>query len=401
MIKKIDVSDLCVGMYVHDLNREWLHHPFLRNRFLVKSERDIEQIAALGVRKIYIDTELGRDVPALQSIEYAESPTEDRLHELARTLKRTAPRVSVQEEMRQARHLVKEANTMVHGILQDCRLGKRIELEKTQPIVASIAESILRNPDAMVSLLRIKQADKYTYQHSVAVGTLLISFCQALGIDRNDIDLAGIGGLLHDVGKMKIPQHILNKPGKLSEREFAMMKTHVDEGRLILENTRGISPISIHIALEHHEHYDGSGYPLGLKGDEISHYGQMAAIVDVYDALTSNRVYHAGSEPTAVLKQLLEDGGQHFDMPLVHSFIRTIGIYPVGALVKLENQDLAVVIEQHHEDLLHPRVKSIFSCRLHSFIRPKDYDLSSPGCQQRIIGYEIPSHWRIEPYAYL
>jgi len=290
---------------------------------------------------------------------------------------------------------------MVRDILQDCRLGKQVELEKTQPIVTSITESIFRNPDAMVSLLRIKQADKYTYQHSVAVGTLLVSFCRSLGVTRNELELVGIGGLLHDIGKMKVPGFILNKPGKLTEREFAIMKQHVAKGRGILENTPGISPISIKVAAEHHEHYDGSGYPLGLKGNEISQYGQMAAIVDFYDALTSQRVYHDGTEPTAVLKQMLEGAGRHFAIPLVHSFIRTVGIYPIGTLVKLENDDLAVVVEQHHEDLLHPKVKSIFNCRLHSFIRPKQYDLSKPDCPQRIVHFEVPSRWRIEPTAYL
>ncbi|QPK62486.1 HD-GYP domain-containing protein [Methylomonas sp. LL1] len=401
MIKKVDVSDLRLGMYIHDLNRDWVEHPFLRNRFLVQSPRDLERVRELGARYVYIDTELGQDLPNPTPFRTVDRTLEDTLQDLGRTLKRTTPLVSVQEEIRQAKHVVKEANIMVHDILQDCRLGKQVELEKTQPLVTSITESIFRNPDALVSLLRIKQADKYTYQHSVAVGTLLISFCRALDIGRTEIELAGIGGLLHDIGKMKIPRYILNKPGKLSEREFALMQQHVAEGRLVLENTPGISPISINIAAEHHEHYDGSGYPLGLKGDEISRFGQMAAIVDVYDALTSQRVYHAGAEPTAVLKQLLECCGQHFDMPLVHSFIRTVGIYPVGALVKLENDDLAVVVEQHHEDLLHPKVKAIFNSRLRSFIRPRDYDLSKPSCHQRIVCFEIPSRWRIEPYAYL
>lgn len=399
MIKKVDVAQLSLGMYIHDLQRDWVEHPFLRNRFLLQSPRDIETILRLGVRYVYIDTERGGDVSALQSTE--QTLTTDELHELARTLKRVAPLVPVHEEIRQARRIVKEANQLVHDILQDCRLGKQVELEKTQPIVTSITESIFRNPDAIVSLLRIKQADKYTYQHSVAVGTLLISFCRSLDIDRNQTELAGIGGFLHDIGKMKVPSAILNKPGKLDAREFAIMKNHVAAGRAILENTPGISPISVKIAAEHHEHFDGSGYPLGLKGDAISQFGQMAAIVDFYDALTSQRVYHDGSEPTAVLKQLLESSDRHFAKTLVHSFIRTVGIYPVGALVRLENDDLAVVVEQHHEDLLHPKVKSIFNCRLHSFIRPKDYDLSKPGSHQRITHFEIPSRWRIEPMAYL
>lgn len=400
MIKKVDVSDLSLGMYIHDLNRNWEEHPFLLNRFRLQTQRDIEKVVALGVRYVYIDTELGTDVAEASSAE-TQQALDDKLQDLGQILKRTAPLISVQEELRQAKHIVKEANTMVHDILQDCRLGKQVELEKTEPIVTSITESIFRNPDAMISLLRIKQADKYTYQHSVAVGTLMISFCRALSIDRAEIELAGIGGLLHDVGKMKVPRYLLNKPDKLSAAEFEMMKKHVSEGRLLMENTKGMSRISIDIAAEHHERYDGTGYPMGLKGDEISPYGRMAAIVDVYDALTSTRVYHPSSEPTAVLKQLLESAGHHFDTPLVHSFIRTVGIYPVGTLVKLENDDIAVVIEQHHEDLLHPKVRVFFNSRLRSYIRPKNYDLSKPNCQQRIIRFEIPSRWRIAPGTYL
>ncbi|MGR8930054.1 MAG: HD-GYP domain-containing protein [Gammaproteobacteria bacterium] len=399
MIKKIDVTDLRIGMYIHDLNRSWIEHPFPQNRFVIESRQDIEDVVSLGEHCVYIDTELGKDVASAE--ENFNRITDEELIELARTGKRPMPLVSVQEEILQARHIVKEANVMVRDILQDCRLGKQIEAEKAHPIVESITESIFRNPDAIVSLLRIKKADQYTFQHSLAVGTLLISFCRSLGIHRHEIELVGLGGLLHDIGKMRIPDNILNKPDKLTETEFAMMKNHVAEGRLILESTHGISPISISVAAEHHEHYDGSGYPLGLKGNEISRYGQMAAIVDVYDALTSNRIYHAGNEPTSVLKILLEGGGRHFATPLVHNFIRSVGIYPVGTLVKLENDELAIVVEQHHEDLLRPRVKSIFNCRSHRFIQPRDYDLSRPDCQRTIVRYEIPARWHIKPQAYL
>lgn len=402
MIKKVKVSDLSPKMYIHDLNCAWIDHPFLRNRFMIESGFDIEKIAAYGIRDVYIDTDLGLDVADAPSAEEVHQELENRLQDIGQTLKRAPQKqISLQEELSQARIVYREANTIVQSTLLDCRLGKQVELEKLEPIVSSIAESIFRNSDAIVSLLRLKRADKYTFQHSVAVGTLLISFCRALEMEREIIEQAGIGGLLHDIGKMKIPDHILNKPGKLDEDEFEIMKKHVTLGCVLLENSAGISPIAIGVAAEHHERYDGSGYPYGLKGDEISRFGQMASIVDVYDALTSNRIYRSGSEPTEVLKKLLEWSDHHFNMHLVHQFIRTIGIYPVGTLVKLESGFIAVVIEQHHEDLLHPKVRMVFNSRSHSYVRPRDFDLSRPGSHDRIVSFETPARWRIDPRRHI
>lgn len=389
-------------MYIHDLNCGWMEHTFLHNSFLVKNTLDIEKIIDSGIRQVYIDTGRGLDVPEAPSAEDVHQELENKIQRLGETLKRSAPiQIPVQEELIKARRIFSEASSIVNTVLLDCRMGKQVELEKLEPIIASITGSIFRNPDAIISLLKIKQADKYTFQHSVAVSTLLISFCRAMEIDRATVELVGMGGLLHDIGKMKVPDHILNKPGKLSESEFEIMKKHVSYGCLLLENTPNLSAVSISIAAEHHERHDGSGYPLGLKGDEISLYGQMASVVDVYDALTSNRVYHSGSEPTEVLKKMLEWSEHHFNSILVHHFIRTIGIYPVGTLVRLESGYLAVVIAQHHEDLLHPRVRAIFNSRTLSYIPPKDFDLSKPGSSDRIVSFEAPSRWRIDPARHL
>lgn len=402
MIKKIDVSALSLDMYIHDLNCGWMEHTFLHNHFLVKSEKEIEKIIASGIRHVYIDTSRGKDVPEAMTAEAVRRQLEAEIFNLGSVLKPTKPRqASMQEELVKARHIFREASSIVNTVLLDCRMGKQVELEKLEPIIASITGSIFRNPDAIVSLLKIKQADKYTFQHSVAVSTLLISFCRAMDLDRSSIELVGIGGLLHDIGKMKVPEQILNKPGRLSEDEFNLMKKHVEYGRELLENTPNLSPISISIAAEHHERHDGSGYPLGLKGNSISLYGQMAAIVDVYDALTSNRVYHSGMEPTEVLKKMLEWGEHHFNLPLVHHFIRTIGIYPVGTLVRLDSGYLAVVIEQNHDDLLHPKVRIIFNSKTLSYIPPRDYDLAKPGNGDRIFTFEVPARWHIDPARYL
>lgn len=401
MIKKVDVTDLKPKMFIHDINCPWLDHPFLRNRFLVRSGRDIERIAEYGIRQVYIDTELGSDMPDAPSAEEVHRRLDDRMQALGQIPRREPHPVSVEKERLKARHLCREAHRIVHNVLQDCRLGKQVELELVEPVVSGIADSIFRNPDAIVSLLRIKQADLYTFQHSVAVGTLLIGFCRALDIDRKTIELVGLGGLMHDIGKMQVPNSILNKPGKLTEAEFEIMKQHVRYGSLVLQKTPGISPIALSVAAEHHECYDGSGYPLGLKGDRISLYGQMASVVDVYDALTSSRIYHTGREPTEVLRKLLEWSGHHFNVTLVHQFIRCIGIYPVGTLVRLESGYLAVVVEQHHENLLHPKVRAVFNAESRAFAPPRDFDLSKPGCHDRIVSFEVPSRWGIDPGRYI
>lgn len=196
-----------------------------------------------------------------------------------------------------------------------------------EPSVSKMTSSILRNGGALLSLCRIKDKDNYTFQHSVSVGALMVSFCNAMGMSKEVIHHAGIGGMLHDIGKMKIPDRILNKPGKLTEQEFAVMKCHVVESKQILLQTTGISETAVLVAAQHHERHDGSGYPAGLKGEEISQLGQMAAIVDVYDALTSDRCYHKGMAPTDALRKIYEWSKFHFNPQLVQAFMRSIGIY--------------------------------------------------------------------------
>jgi len=401
MIKKIHVSKLRTQMYIHDLNCSWMSHPFVSNRFKLESNQDIEKIIHCGISHVYIDTNLGVDIDPAPSIAAFPAIQEKLAPDADFSFSRSEPKlVAIEEELIQAKRIYEEASTLVTATMQDCRLGKQVELEKLEPVVSAISESILRNPDAIVSLLRIKKADTYTFQHSVAVGTLLISFCRSLK-NRSSIEQIGIGGFLHDIGKMKVPEQILNKPGKLDEQEFRIMKQHVEFGCEIVETIAGISPISISIVAEHHERYDGSGYPKGLKGEEISPFGQMASIVDVYDAMTSTRVYHASIEPTEVIQKILECSDQQFNNKLVHQFIRTIGIYPVGSLVKLECGFLAVVVDQHHDNLLHPRVRVIFNVHTSSYIFPKDFDLSKPNNNHRIVSFENPARWGINPMRYM
>ncbi|NTW85514.1 MAG: HD-GYP domain-containing protein [Holophagaceae bacterium] len=398
-IKRVRVEDLRTGMYIHDLNCGWLQHGFLRQRFLLRHPDQIQKMRDQGMFELYIDTERGDDV--------AGAPTKAEIDlVLDQQLKQSAAagaalptaRVSQKEESVQARRILGEASVMVDGLLLDVRLGKQVDPAKAGPLVKEINASVLRNPGALLSLCRIKQADTYTFQHSVSICALLVSFTNALGMPADLVHEAGLGGLLHDIGKMKIPNEILNKPGKLTEEEFTIMKSHAALSRDLLTGVPGISDMVIRIAGEHHERMGGGGYPAGIPGEGISQIGRMAAIVDVYDALTSNRVYHKGMEPSEVLKKLLEWSGAHLDGDLVQQFIRTLGIYPVGALVRLTSGRLAVVVEQS-EDLLRPTVRLVFDTKLGLRLPVKDLHLLH--APEEIEDYEEPGDWDLDPLVYL
>ncbi|MGB0129401.1 MAG: HD-GYP domain-containing protein [Rhodocyclaceae bacterium] len=402
MLKRIDASQLKPGMYIHDLNCDWMAHPFLRKRFLVTTESEVARVIDAGIRDLYIDVSQGDDVP--------DAPTEKEIRqateaEMKRAAEEPPPaRVSAGEELGRARRIVGEAGQIIRDVMRDARLGKQVSVEKVEPVVERITESILRNSGALISLTRVKNKDDYTFVHSVSVCTLLVAFGRALGMRQDDIHQLGIGGMLHDIGKTSIPDKILNKPGRLTDEEFAVMKSHAAESRRILSETPGISRRAIGIAAEHHERHDGSGYPDGLKGDAISPMGQMAAICDVYDAITSDRVYHKGMAPTEGLRKIFEWSKFHFNPDLVQAFLRTIGIYPVGSLVMLESGRIAVVLEQHEGNLLNPTVRVVFHSRSNHYIPPEDVDLSRTighGGGDRIVGHETPEKWKIDPMRFL
>jgi len=398
-IKRVRVGDLKEGMFIHDLNCGWLQHGFLRQQFLLKHPGQIQKMKDQGLDEIYIDTSRGSDL--------VDAPTREEIdRDLERQLKASATdggasaaaRVSQREESVAAKKILGEAAGVVDGLLHDARLGRQLDPAKARPLVKSMHASVLRNPGALISLSRIKAADTYTFQHSVSICALLVSFCHALGLDAASVEEAGLGGLLHDVGKMKIPHEVLNKPGSLTEEEFEVMKSHASLSRDILSGVPGISAMVIQIAGEHHEKMGGGGYPRGIAGNEISQIGRMTAIVDVYDALTSNRVYRKGSEPSEVLKKLLEWSGPHLDGELVQQFIRTLGIYPVGSLVKLSGGRLAVVVEQS-ENLLKPVVRVIYDADRKVRLQPRDLHLAGSG--EQIVDYEEPAEWRLDPASFL
>lgn len=401
MIKKISIHQLAPGMYVHDLNCSWLVHPMFSNHFMVKDEATVEKVHVLGVRELYIDTRRGKSVADAPDEHEVMEAQEQELHELATSLQPgPEPRVSLREETSSAIRVHAEAIRSVDNLMSDIRLGEPGALDEIHSAVDAIAESVLRNPNALNGLGLIKTKDGYTFVHSVGVGTLIAAFCNCLLLGKEITRQATLGGLLHDIGKMKVPDEILNKPGRLTVDEFDVMKTHVRHGQDVLEQISNLSQSVLDVGLHHHERFDGSGYPDGLKGNsEISPFGQMAAIVDVYDAITSPRVYHEPMNPAEAIRKLQEWSKFHFNEDLVRHFIRCIGIYPVGSLVKLESGRIGIVVEHNARNNLSPVVWIAYDTRTEAAVtQPYDLDMSRPlgnGGGDRIAGYEAEDKWGI------
>ncbi len=307
---------------------------------------------------------------------------------------RTVKPAEYYQELNRAISLSKDASQLINNTMNDVRLGKQVKLEQTSKTVERMTQSLMRNPNALMGLGRIRDADQYTFEHSVSICTLMVAFAQYLDLDADTIQQIGIGAMLHDIGKIRVPEEILNKPGKLTDEEFEVMRSHVVLSRETLEQAPGITEVALAVAAEHHERYDGSGYPLGLKGDEISFYGQMAAIVDVYDAITSDRCYHKGMAPTAALRKIYEWSKFHFNPELAQRFIRFVGVYPAGSVVELKSNHIALVLSKDSKDPLNPSVLVVYDTDARKMITPQERDLKAH--QDNIVGYTIAENWGLE-----
>lgn len=404
MIKKVPVENLRVGMYIHSLGADWMSHPFLFSRLKLTKGEQIDQLREHGIREVDIDTSRGLDAPNAPTRAEVAAVVEQEMVEAATTLRAPCLGRSVAEEMDNARRIHQRAHQVVRQVMGDVRLGQAINMHAVAPLVESITTSVLNNAGALATLLRLKNKDDYTFLHSVSVCTLMVTFARSLALDAAATREGGVGGLLHDVGKMRIAAAILNKPGRLTAEEFDIMKRHPGDGHAVLVETPGVGPVPLDITLHHHERMDGSGYPEKLPGERISMLARMAAIVDVYDAITSDRSYHKGMPATEALRKMWEWSKFHFDPALMQAFMRCVGIYPVGTLVRLESGRLGVVVEQSDASLLAPKVRVMFSSRSNSYITPELVDLSSPlgkGGGDRIVSHESPEKWKIEPARFL
>lgn len=395
MIKKIKTNDLKIGMYIHDLNCSWMDHGFIKQQFKITSSKDIQKMRAHGIKQVDIDTKKGLDSKHAPTAAEVLLNVHEKVKKIAIEEAPISKQVSVSEEINNARSIYKEATKAMSSIMTDARLGKQVEVELITPIAEKMIESAFRNKDALISLSRIKNKDEYTFMHSVSVAGLMVSFARAMDMDKQIIKDVAIGGLLHDIGKMKVPLEILNKPGKHTPSEWEIMKSHVVHSREILKVTPGINQNALDVGALHHERYDGSGYPDGLKHEQISEIGQMAAIVDVYDALTSVRVYKDAWEPTITLKKMLEWCPNHFNPELVQRYIRALGIYPIGTLVQLDSGLVGVVIEQGEGSLLQPILRVFYDAKKVRYITMRELDLTHEE-NDRILNAVSPSKYGID-----
>ena len=398
MLKKVAVAHVRLGMYIHEFCGSWMEHPFWRTRFKLDSAEDLERILASGIRELWIDTSLGLDVPKEETQMEAASDAEiaaqtDRALLQTETMPVVHQQVRLAEEIQRAAKICAKSKQAVVAMFQEVRMGKAISSEAAGELVDEISGSVFRNPGAIISLARLKTADDYTYMHSVAVCALMVSLAKRLEIDAAPTRELGMAGLLHDLGKAVIPHTVLSKPGKLTDEEFAIIKTHPAEGHKMLVEAAGVGEIPLDVVLHHHEKIDGSGYPFGLKGEAISLHAKMGAICDVYDAITSNRPYKAGWDPAESISKMAQWCDGHFDGKVFHAFVKCLGIYPIGSLVRLASGRLGVVMEQSEKSLLSPRVKVFFSTKSKTYIPPEVVDLARPGTMDKIVSREDAAIW--------
>lgn len=401
MIKRIPIAALKVGMYIADLNNDWIPHNTQRKKGVVKREETIEKIRRMGVQYVYIDVEKGLDSQDAETAQEVDRRNEQALQNAGEQRPGIQHKVALTEEIVIAQRIHSQAQGLVGSFMNNVKMGAAIDIAPIHQLADELQNSVLRNANALSCLGRIREKDNYLLEHSVNLSVLMSLFGNYRNLPADVLYQTVVGALLHDLGKILTPDDILHKPGRLTAEEFEVMKLHARHSRDILASTEGIGEIAVITAAQHHEKLDGSGYPEGLKGEEITEYGRMVAITDVYDAITSDRVYHKGMTPSQGLKKLLEWSGDHLDPELVKQFIRCIGLYPVGSLVLLESGRLGVVVETNDQDQRLPVVRVMYHTRFRLPITVETIDLSRAGNQDRIVRAVDPEDYKLDVRKFL
>ena len=383
----IPVSQLQPGMYVIAITSQ-TGAMEIAQMGLVTSTKQIEALLRRGVTTVRVDLARSK----LAGIEQHLSPAP-----VSPSAGAQPPGSSASGEGRELkiRRLYQEARELQGKFIHHLKAGEPIDITPLAAVAEEMVDTMFTHGDAMLCLARIRAKDAYLMEHSMNVAILLANFGRYLGLERSVLRELTLGGLLHDVGKIMTPDEVLNKPGKLTDEEFDVMRQHVVHSHDILIATAGITPTMLEVATNHHERLDGTGYPRRLKGEQLSLHTRMSAIVDVYDAVTADRVYKRGMQPTQAFRILLKGVDHHFDRVLVTKFIKCMGVYPVGTLVQLSNQRLAVVMQRNEQQPLKPVVKVIYHATQRHYLEVQWLDLARSGVQETIENTVDPKEFGI------
>jgi len=378
---KVDVSQLKKGMYVSELDRSWTETSFLLQGVLIDGEEEIAEFQKT-CEHVFIDADKSHEsvyahLRSLTTLTQESNP-KNKFSDTHESHEADLEQNNFQKELKVARKLHTRTRSFIDHALEDVRLGQAVNTDAAKELVTEVANSITRSPHALVWLTNLKERDEYTSIHCMNVCVMAVSFGRTLGMSKAELETLGLGGLLHDLGKMRVPLEILNKPSKLTFEEFEVMKTHPVEGYNMLKEQDDLPSEVLDIVKHHHERRNGKGYPSQLDGDQINNMTRIVAIVDVYDAITSDRCYHDAISPYDALKNMYEWVKEDFDKDMIEKFIKCLGIYPIGCVVELNLGHVGIVVSASEKSKLRPIVMLVLNSKREHFPKPKLINLAHP-----------------------
>jgi len=408
MEKKLNTGELEIGMYVSRVDRPWLDTPFMFQGFRIRTDHDIETLDRY-CEHVFIDESKVDDQPAYEPLlTFGTLPLTEEMKAIPGLPKQrvayadTAP---IEKEMSRARDTKHALGLVVENLVGDIQVDKKIDVSTMGTAVDDMVQSVIRNPDALLWLTKLRSVDNYAYDHAIDTSVLAVMFGRHLGLPREQLQELGLTGLLFDIGKIKLPPQLLSKPGKLTDEEFALVKQHVDFSIEILNQSSGVSERVIDGVRHHHERHDGHGYPRGILGGDIPIFARIIAIVDCFDAITSPRPYRSAISSHHAIRQMYEWRDTEFQAPLYEQFIQCLGVYPTGTIVELSSGEVAIVVAQNRTRRLRPRVMLILDDEKVAFTRNSILDLKEemPGPGERpleIINSHDSGAFGIDPKLY-